>query len=224
MRDLYPDRPKPTHEQNVRLAKMALDGDIKARNRLIELNVGLAYNNALRYSSMNRARSHISDDDLLQSAMVGLCEAAVNYDPSTGYKFVTYAHWWVNKRLSEEVVRQHWSTVRPPKNEWRAYLYRKMDDDEQEDYVQTFMTSADSSTIQRGKAEDDIHIACEVMRAIDASGLTVVEEVVFRMIYDPSSPDISRHHIAKEIGISKTEVIAAEKSALEKIRDVLGIE
>lgn len=224
MRDLYPDRPKPTHEQNVLLATRARDGDIAARNKLIELNVGLAYKNALHYSSMNRARSHISEDDLLQSAMVGLCEAASRYDPDMGHKFVTYAHWWINKRLSEEVVKQHWSTVRPPKNAWRAYLYRRMDDDQQENYVNTFMLSADASTIQRGKGDGDIIVARDIMRAIEEADLTVTEEVVFMMLYDPDTPDVSLHYVSRELGITRAAAADIEASALGKIRAVMGIE
>jgi RNA polymerase sigma factor (sigma-70 family) len=173
---------------------------------------------------MNKARGQVDEDDLLQAAMVGLIEAVDRYDPEKGYAFVTYACWWINKLISEEIVRLHWSTVRPPKRLWRDYLYRKMNDGQQDDYISTFMSFGQAEDTMRAKTDEEHYLAGNIMDAVADAKLTISEEVVFRMMYDPNTPPAHRDQIAEELGVGPSEVTVIEVSAMGKIRAELGIE
>jgi RNA polymerase sigma factor (sigma-70 family) len=225
VKNLYPARDRPSHEENVTLSRKALAGDKRAREAMINRNAGLAYHGAIRYAHMNKARGNIDDDDLLQAALVGLINAVDNYNPDSGYKFSSYATFWINKRLSEEVIKQHWSTVKPPYEVCRRYLYRHMNDKEQDGYATTFMFHDQIADHEaRSIATDDhTHLAIDILRACRRANLTKLEELVFQMMHSPDSPCAKREHVAVELSITRAQVDALEKSALEKIRVVLGV-
>lgn len=209
----------------MRLARLARAGDEKARKRLVEYNAGLAYNNATRYASMNKGRPHMDDNDLLQAAFVGLTEASHTFDPERGHKFVTHAHWWVNKRISEEIARQHWTAVRPPEATVRSYLFRHMDEDEQEGYEISFMRTTNVTEDNAGEATDDaVIMAAEVMEAVGNAGLSMEEELTFLWLHDPETPPFSLRNVAESLGITIKQAQEYELSAIDKIRLCLGIQ
>ncbi|QSP95692.1 sigma-70 family RNA polymerase sigma factor [Marinobacter salinisoli] len=84
-----------TVESSVRMRR-ALQLASACRRKLIQSNLRLAVHIARRYSQQGIAMS-----DLIQDANVGLIKAAERFDPSRGFKFSTYAYWWI----SEEVKR-----------------------------------------------------------------------------------------------------------------------
>jgi RNA polymerase sigma factor (sigma-70 family) len=221
--DLYPNRKKPSHSENIRLARLARQGDPVAREKLIEANTGLAYNNALRYARMNDGRSQIDPEDLLSAAFVGLIEAADRYDPESGHKFVTYAHWWVNKRISEEIKIQHWNTVRPPSRLSRDYLYKNMTPEEADHYVATFMQFAEISPDSHAHHDDIIVDAALIVSTFDRLDLSLAEEAVFSCRYDPRFPPMTKEEASEEMGLSVEEVDRVEKICLEKIRTAMGL-
>lgn len=220
MKNLYPNRVKPNHKENIRLARLARQGDLRARQKLIEANAGLAYNNALRYSGMNRARTQIDPEDILQSAMIGLIEAVDSFDPEKGFKFVTYAHWWVNKRISEEIFKQHWNTVKPPEGMARGYLFRHMDDAEQGEYVNQFMGFCTVNDVDiEGDDLESLALAREIMNAASTCGLSPLEHLVFIWMHSPDVPPATKLQIARELDITQKQVSEAEDRAISKIRD-----
>ena len=81
-----------------------------ARNRIVSAN--------LRLVSMVVQRtarpSHVSLEDALQAGSIGLVRAAEKFDPARGYKFSTYAYWWIKQSLTAEVDRS--GIIRIPSN------------------------------------------------------------------------------------------------------------
>lgn len=67
----------------------------EAKERLILCNIRLVIRVAYPYSSL----STLDLDDLLQEGIIGLMKAADKYDPELGYKFSTYATWWIRQRI-----------------------------------------------------------------------------------------------------------------------------
>lgn len=88
-------------------------GDIEARDKLVMHNVRFALTIAADFVT-----DRIEDTDLAQEAVIGLCVAADRFDPTTGYKFITYAVWWVRQRL-QRFVDEHGRHVRVPVNKAR---------------------------------------------------------------------------------------------------------
>ncbi len=83
-------------------------GDIEARDKIVVHNIRFALTVAAEFS-----KSRGEDIDLAQEAAIGLCIAADKFDTNTGYKFITYAVWWIRQRLQRH-IDEHGRHIRVP--------------------------------------------------------------------------------------------------------------
>ncbi|HSW96468.1 MAG TPA: sigma-70 family RNA polymerase sigma factor [Candidatus Saccharimonadales bacterium] len=90
--------PLLTPEQERDLAERMFHGDIVARNKVIEANLRLVVSIAEKYKSHN-----ISFLDLIQEGNLGLQYATQKFDPRKGFRFATYATWWIKYYVSRAV-------------------------------------------------------------------------------------------------------------------------
>src|SRR5919107_371927 len=84
-----------THADEIRLAKGIARGCKRSKDRLVEANLRLVVSIAKKYR--NRGVSFL---DLIQEGNLGLIRAAEKFDHSKGYKFSTYATWWIRQAIS----------------------------------------------------------------------------------------------------------------------------
>ena len=97
-------------ETEAKLAKSWRNtGDVVARNRLVTAYQALAIASARRASGKGRDL----DIDLLQHANMGLLKAADRFDPDMGFRFSTYAKWWIMAEIQDYKIH-NWSLVRLP--------------------------------------------------------------------------------------------------------------
>lgn len=92
-----------SREDEVRLATLwSRDGNIEARNALVASHMHMAI-------SMARKASHNPEimNDMVQQATLGLMKAADRFDPSQGFRFSTYAQWWVLASMQDFSVKMH---------------------------------------------------------------------------------------------------------------------
>lgn len=97
-------------EEEARLAILAKNGDQKAKDAVINSNLRFAISVAKSYINPN-----CSFEDLISEANKGLVEAIENYDPSTGFKFISYAVWHIRKNIMLYISNLS-QTVRIPTN------------------------------------------------------------------------------------------------------------
>ena len=97
-----------TTEQEQELGQRIAEGDESARQRLVEANLRLVVSVAKRY--VGRGLQFL---DLIQEGNVGLMKAAEKFDHTKGYKFSTYATWWIRQAISRAVADQA-RTIRIP--------------------------------------------------------------------------------------------------------------
>jgi RNA polymerase primary sigma factor len=86
----------------------ALEEGKRAKNLMIQANLRLVVSIAKRY-----ANKSMSFQDLIQEGCVGLIRGAEKFDFKRGYKFSTYAHWWIRQAVTRSISDQS-STIRLP--------------------------------------------------------------------------------------------------------------
>ena len=95
-------------EEEIELAKRMLDGDEAAKKRLAEANLRLVVSIAKRY--VGRGMMFL---DLIQEGNLGLIKAVEKFDYTKGYKFSTYATWWIRQAITRAIADQA-RTIRIP--------------------------------------------------------------------------------------------------------------
>jgi RNA polymerase sigma-32 factor len=97
------------------------DGDVAARNRLVTSHQALAIAAARRAGPKGREL----DNDLLQHANIGLLKAADRFDPDMGFRFSTYAAWWIRAEIQDYKIR-NWSLVILPNSVYSRKLFHNL--------------------------------------------------------------------------------------------------
>src|SRR5215207_536012 len=97
-----------THEEEIDLGRRTREGDKTARSKLIEKNLRLVIPVAKKYRGMG-----LPFGDLIQEGNIGLMRAADKFDPEKGFRFSTYATWWIRQAI-QRAVADKGRTIRVP--------------------------------------------------------------------------------------------------------------
>ncbi len=176
------------------------------------------------------SRYGIDFDDLVQEGNLALMTAAEKFEPAMGYRFSTYAHWWISQRMRETVMTFH-SVVRTPstpRNKATFFKQRPYHDISTEATV-----SYDGITIGETLISDDPRPDELAERLVDGEKtskairrsmrvLTSRERTVIQSRYLTEKP-LTLDTLGTQFGVSKERVRQIELSALAKLRESLVI-
>ena len=159
--DMYYREAKGIHplspEEEKECAIRAKAGDLAAKNRLIEANLMLVGFIAKRYMNGDDR-----DGDIIQEGNLGLIEAVDRFDPNRGYKFSTYAVWWIRKKIQLYMAEQGHPLAIPEKNYVGIPKIRRIIDHYKKKHNGREPTIEELSKIT-GKSEETLQ---DIMRAM----------------------------------------------------------
>lgn len=127
--------PVLSREEETELFKKYKSGDLKAREWLIKCNLKLVASYAKRYNNrVNVFSSVLTYLDVVQEGNIGLLKAVDKFDETRGYKFSTYAIWWIRQSIERELGEKE-KAIRLPvhRNEELKRIKKYI-----EEYVKTF--------------------------------------------------------------------------------------
>ncbi len=102
------DIPLLTPEDELKISKRARRGNAEARKMMIRSNLRLVVNIAKKYSFLG-----VPITDLIEEGNIGLMHSVKKFEPSKGYRFSTYAAWWIRQYITRAIANQS-KTIRVP--------------------------------------------------------------------------------------------------------------
>lgn len=110
--------PMMSEEEEVKVAKRIREGDPDALEQLVQANLRFVVSVAKQYQNQGLALN-----DLINEGNIGLIKAASKFDETKGFKFISYAVWWIRQSILQALIEQP-RVVRLPMN--KATIYNKI--------------------------------------------------------------------------------------------------
>lgn len=186
------------------LLEKSRNGDMEARNKLIEHNLRLVAHIVKKYYT-----APAEQDDLISIGTIGLIKAVSTFNGDKGIRLATYA-----ARCIENEILMHFRNMK--KTQQDVYISDPIDTDKDGNALTLIDIIADNSDIAE---EIDKKIKLEKLRVIINGCLDEREKKIIIMRYGiGGTPELTQRDISKRLNISRSYVSRIEKSALEKLR------
>ena len=228
----------PKHpEAEARVFRRAAAGDRAAVDLVVRENMGLVGKTARYYSGRN---PHIDLDDLMQVGVEGLLKGISKFDVDRGYRFSTYATYWIRQTIQRYCVSCHSRSMSSGKSETEKYMHGTADAEMIEMYELRCFNSVslngeageegELSEIIANDEEDTDELAMQRIDALELGRiLTLVAD-------DRDAWVVTEYHglfgrrpktmreIGEELGITSQGVRAILERVMVRLREEYGVE
>ena len=182
----------------------SIDGDIDAKNKLIEHNLRLVAHITKKYYTAG-----CDQDDLISIGTIGLIKAIGTFVPNRGIRLATYA-----SRCIENEILMYFRNLK--KTAQDVYISDPIDNDKDGNTLTLIDVIADEGDIEE---EIDTKMKIEKLRVILNGTLDEREIEIIKIRYGLNGEnELTQREIAKKLNISRSYVSRIEKAALEKLR------
>lgn len=180
------------------------NGDIDAKNSLIEHNLRLVAHIVKKYYTTN-----CEQDDLISIGTIGLIKAVSSFKTDKGIRFATYA-----ARCIENEILMHFRNLK--KSAQDLYISDPIDTDKDGNALTLIDIISDDYDLTE---EVDTKLRLERLRVIFSGTLDKREKEIIELRYGLNgNPELTQREIAKKLGISRSYVSRIETAALKKLR------
>ena len=203
-----------TVEEEVELAQRIRKGDQEALEKLTKANLRFVVSVAKQYQNQG-----LSLPDLINEGNLGLIKAAEKFDETRGFKFISYAVWWIRQSILQALAEQS-RIVRLPLNQVGSLnkINKAFARFEQEhERVPSPEELAQELELPREKVTDTLRVAGRHI-SVDAPFADGEDNSLLDVLVNPDSPNADRGLINESLA---TEVERALETLTERERDII---
>lgn len=162
--------------------------------------------------------------DCIQEASIGLCEAAKRFNPEKGYKFITYAVWWIKQRLNVSMLLMR-DLVRIPQNKTvkgERHMYFTLNEDEENELTDEYRPSMENRLADTSPSPFDDLVEEDQLSHLDRlmGCLDERDQDMMRMYHGlEGGQSLTYQEIGDIYGLSRERIRQITTAALKKMRE-----
>ena len=200
----------------IELIVRAKAGDVAARNEVIEHNIPLIK----KIAKKSITTTTLTDSDLIQEGIFGLVTAIEKFNPALGYKFATYASWWIKQAMFKAVSEQSYAVNIPVYIQETLSRYKKTKQ-EMEQKAQKEVSKKEVATklkLTEDKIDTFLNVYTKALSIESGTSITNNKELTLAEIIEDEKQNVEKEVVNNDL---KKDIKKALEILKDKEKDVI---